>query len=217
MQETIITGEIDKKWTAKRVIVDPGSIHTLIDHDHSGRKRLPLKIYEGPDIEMANGMFEKPKGQTGPLLMEFAGVGASVRMKCVDANKSYDILLRIDLLKAATTTTNFENGEYVLGGQVRVSQVGRMVMGQVQDQEPEEELDEDLLANLSSLQDVLGERDEDNGSEEECVAKMSLPMEKVNVNSELDSELIVGVKNVLQEYPEVFAGSFEDKVKTHLC
>lgn len=64
---------------------------------------------------------------------------------------------------------------------------------------------------------LFGEKDEDSESEEECVARMSLLMEEVNVNSKLDSGVIAGVKNVLQKYQEVFAGSSEDMVQTHLC
>lgn len=58
---------------------------------------------------MANGMFEKPKGQ---MHVEIVGAGATVCMRCVDTCESYDLLLGMDWLKARSTTAYFEKGEY---------------------------------------------------------------------------------------------------------
>lgn len=55
----------------------------------------------------------------------------------------------------------------------------------------------------------------DSGSEEVCVARMSLPFEEVVVNPELD--VVAQIQEVLQEFQEVFAGSFKDMVQAPMA
>lgn len=149
---TIVPAKLNKQITAMRVILDPRSTHTLVDYTFARKKNLSLQKYDGPDIEMANGVYEKSKGQTAPTNVELARVEAVESMRCVESNASYDLLVGMDWLRMTSTTPDFKRGEYHLGGQINVKQVGKTIMGQTEDDaNSEDELDEDLLATLSWL------------------------------------------------------------------
>lgn len=77
---------------------------------------------------MANGLFERPKVMTDGLQVEVARVSVKVVMRYVEANFSYDILLELDWLKATKTEAKFKQEEYLLGRQVSVRQMGRIIV-----------------------------------------------------------------------------------------
>lgn len=213
-RETLTTGDLmipailEEKWVAERVIIDPGSTHTLMDYMFCRSRKIPLRKYTGPDIEMANGLFEKPKGLTESLQVEMAGVATRVPLRCVDANGSYDLLLGMDWLRQTATEASFSTGEYKLGGKIRVRQAGRKVAavaGEEDSEASEDEeatkLEKELMAQLGYMDGLYSEEEEEDEEEEMgCVARMGIPQEEINIYSQLTTSTQTAIKDKVEEY-----------------
>lgn len=166
--DLMISAILQEQWVAEKFIIDPGSTHTLMDYMYCRSRKIPLKKYTGPDIEMANGLFEKPKGLTEALQVEMAGITSQVLLRCVDANGSYDVLLGMDWLRLTTTEASFSTGEYRLGGRIRLRQTGRKVAaleneedGEASEDEEAAKLEKELIAQLGWMEGLYPEKEEE--------------------------------------------------------
>lgn len=98
--------------------------------------------YQGPDIEMANRQFERPKGMTEIMAVNLANMETNLATRCLDTNGAYDVLLGMDWLRNTNREAHFGTGEYRLGDVVCVLQEGRNVI-RILDESSKKEDDND--------------------------------------------------------------------------
>ena len=111
----------------RRVILDPGSSHSLIDRACVDRLRLRI-AGKLPGIELANGQTAPVYRLNEEVTVEVHGVRASVPARCVDASGAYDVLLGQDWLALTHTSAQFDSQVYALGTRgARVRQRGRQL------------------------------------------------------------------------------------------
>ena len=111
--------------TIHHVILDPGSLNSLVDRACAQRLGLHIRTRQLPDIELANGQMEKVYELKGSVRAEVEGIGADVAARCVNARGSYDVLPGQDWLRMTHCCADFSSQVHNLDGKVRVRQRGR--------------------------------------------------------------------------------------------
>ena len=102
--------------SVRRVILDPGSTHSLDEEACAVRLGLRESRVQLPGIELASGQREPVRALGAPIRVSVEGVSAELTGRCVNARGSYDVLLGQDWLYRTCSTTDFGAGTYTLGG-----------------------------------------------------------------------------------------------------
>ena len=76
-----------------RVILDPGSTHSLVEEGCAVRLGLRESRVNLPGIELANGQREPVHALGAPIRVSVEGVSAELTGRRVNARGSYDVLL----------------------------------------------------------------------------------------------------------------------------
>ena len=81
--------------SVRRVILDPGSTHSLVKEAWPVRLGLRESRVQLPGIELANGQQEPVRALGAPIRVSVEGVFAELTGRCVNARGSYDVLCSV--------------------------------------------------------------------------------------------------------------------------
>ena len=211
-----------------------GATSSLIEKTCIERLNPPIKTQRLPDIELANGQFERCYGIQGLILAEVEGVGARISARCVNARGAYDMLLGQDWLKATDSSAQFGTKIDTLSKKVRVRQRGRQleVLGPVESSTEEEDdsdsgsstqAERDAAESLDEILAQYGVEFDDDYFEDDCAsfvrsARVLPPkimedtdeswVDEINIGPELPKKISDEVRSLCLEFKDCFARSF---------
>ncbi|MCG8453172.1 MAG: retropepsin-like domain-containing protein, partial [Spirochaetales bacterium] len=221
--------------TVNRVILDPGSSHTLVDRACVDKLGLRIRTQRLPEIELANGQMEKVYELEGEVQAEVEGISAAIIARYMKSHGLYNILLGRDWLRKTSSRADFASDIYCLGGSVSVRQRRRQL-----EVLPPQNSDAELGANDDSSrgygEEIAEEPDamlaqfglekEEIFFEEDCTASQMVGVseeqkkmidddanewqEEIHFGFELQPDTVAEVRVFCLEYKDCFAKSFLD-------
>ena len=110
----IVAGKLGKTPCLK-LVIDPGCSSSILDVNKAREAGIGIKKKSKLVIQLANGEFEPPIGETAfKETIDIGGVEVRLRMPVMDSKGSYDILLGRDWLHAVSAVGNYRMNQYVI-------------------------------------------------------------------------------------------------------
>ena len=95
------------------VIIDPGSMQSLLDMDFALDNGIPYREGSTMMIGLANGSVEVPVGEThGGLPLNITGILVTMDFPIIRTNGAYSLLLGANWLRRVQATADYVTGEY---------------------------------------------------------------------------------------------------------